>query len=237
MLKTWPIFKREVAAYFLSPIAYVMGAVFLVLSGYFFSILLFATRTASMQGTFGNMAVTFIFVAPVLTMRLLAEERKLGTDELLLTSPVTITSIVVGKYLASVFTYLVFLTVTLIYPAILRHYGSPDMGPIYSGYLGMFLFGAACLAAGTFASALTENQMVAGIVGFGILLLFWILGWASAAVTGPVGQAISMLSILKHFDDFQKGIIDLSHTLYYLSFVFVFLFLAVRTIDSRRWSA
>ncbi|MGE5587195.1 MAG: ABC transporter permease [Clostridia bacterium] len=237
MLKTWSIFKREVAAYFLSPIAYVMGAVFLVLSGYFFSILLFATRSASMQGTLGNMAVTFIFVAPVLTMRLLAEERKLGTDELLLTSPVTITSIVVGKYLASVFTYLVFLAVTLAYPAILRHYGSPDMGPIYSGYLGMFLFGAACLSAGTFASALTENQMVAGMVGFGILLLFWIMGWVSAAVTGPVGEAVSALSILKHFDDFQKGIVDLSHTLYYLSFVFVFLFLAVRTIDSRRWSA
>jgi ABC-2 type transport system permease protein len=237
VLKTWFIFKREVAAYFLSPIAYVLGAVFLVLSGYFFSILLFATRSASMQATFGNMAVTFLFVAPVLTMRLLAEERKLGTDELLLTSPVTTTSIVVGKYLASVLTYLVFLGATLVYPAILRNYGSPDMGPIYSGYLGMFLFGAACLSAGTFASALTENQIVAGMVGFGMLLLFWIAGWVDAAVTGPVGQAVSALSILEHFDGFQKGMIDLSHVMYYLSFIFLFLFFAVRTIDSRRWSA
>ncbi len=237
MLKTWSIFKREVASYFLSPIAYVMGAVFLLLSGYFFSIILMATRSAGLQGTFGNMAVTFMFVAPALTMRLLAEEKKLGTDELLLTSPVSITSIVVGKYLASVLTYLVFLAATLVYVAVLRHYGNPDMGPIYSGYLGMSLLGASCLAAGTFASALTENQMVAGVVGFGILLLFWILGWVSAAVPGPVGHAISMLSILKHFDDFQKGIMDLSHIIFYLSFIFVFLFLAVRTIDSRRWSA
>lgn len=236
MLRTWSILKREVASYFLSSIAYAMGAVFLLLSGYFFSIILLATHSASMQGVFGNMAVTFIFVAPVLTMRLIAEERKLGTDELLMTTPVSITSIVVGKYLASVFTYLVFLAVTLFYPAILMFYGSPDPGPIFSGYLGMFLFGAACLAAGTFASALTENQMVAGIVGFGVLLLFWILGWVSAAITGPVGDAISLVSILKHFDDFQKGIIDLSHTLYYVSFIFVFLFLAVRVIDSRRWS-
>ncbi len=237
MRKTWAIFKREVSSYFLSPMAYVMGAVFLLLSGYFFSIALLATQSASMQGVFSNMAVIFIFVAPVLTMRLVAEERKLGTDELLLTSPVTITSIVIGKYLASVFTYVVFLAASLWYVAILRFYGSPDMGPIYSGYVGMFLFGAACLAAGTFASVLTENQMVAGIIGFGILLFFWLLGWVSAAITGSAGEAISMLSILKHFDDFQKGMIDASHVVYYLSFIFVFTFLAVRVVDSRRWSA
>jgi len=234
--KTWSIFKREVASYFISPMAYVMGAVFLMLSGYFFSVILLATHSASMQGVLGNMAVIFIFIAPVLTMRLLAEERKLGTDELIMTAPVSITSIVAGKYLAAVFTYLVYLAVTLIYPAILIKYGSPDMGPIYSGYLGMFLFGAGCLAVGTFSSSLTDNQMVAGIIGFGLLLFFWILGWADAIVTGPVGDTLANLSLLKRFDDFQKGIIDLSGVLYYVSFIFIFLFLAVRVIDSRRWS-
>lgn len=236
MRNVWFIFKREVAAYFVSPMAYVMGAVFLMLSGYFFSIILLATHDASMQGILGNMALVFLFIAPVLTMRQLAEERKLGTDELIMTSPVSITSIVVGKYLAGLFTYMVYLAITWVYPVILIKYGNPDMGPIYSGYLGMFLFGAGCLAVGTFSSSLTDNQMVAGVIGFGLLLLFWILGWAEAIVTGPVGNAIANLSLLKRFDDFQKGIVDLSSVLYYVSFIFIFLFLAVRVIDSRRWS-
>ena len=236
MRKMWSIFKREVASYFTSPMAYVMGAVFLLLSGYFFSIILLATHSASMQGVLGNMAVVFLFIAPVLTMRLLAEERKLGTDELIMTAPVSITSIVVGKYLAAVCTYAVYLAITFIYPAILMKYGSPDMGPIYSGYLGMSLFGAGCLAVGTFTSSLTDNQMVAGIIGFGILLIFWILGWSGDIVTGSLGDTLANLSLLKRFDDFQKGIIDLSSVLYYISFIFIFLFLAIRVVDSRRWS-
>jgi ABC-2 type transport system permease protein len=232
----WSIFKREVASYFTSPMAYVMGAVFLLISGYFFSIILLATNSASLQGVLGNMAVVFLFIAPILTMRLLAEERKLGTDELLMTAPVSITSIVVGKYLAAVFTYLVYLAITLVYPAILTKYGSPDMGPIYSGYLGMLLFGAGCLAVGTFTSSLTDNQMVAGIIGFGLLLIFWVLGWSTDIVTGALGDTLTNLSLLKRFDDFQKGIIDLSSVFYYISFIFIFLFLAVRVVDSRRWS-
>lgn len=236
MRKMWSVFKRELASYFISPMAYVMGAVFLLLSGYFFSIILLATHSASMQGVLGNMAVVFLFIAPVLTMRLLAEERKLGTDELIMTAPVSITSVVVGKYLAAVCTYLVYLTVTLIYPFILTRYGSPDMGPIYCGYLGMLLFGAGCLAVGLFASSLTDNQMVAGIIGFGLLLFLWILGWAGAVVTGPIGDTLANLSLLKRFDDFQKGILDLSSVLYYVSFIFVFLFFSARVIDSRRWS-
>lgn len=236
MHKMWSILKREVASYFVSPMAYVVGAVFLVLSGYFFSVILLATHSASMQGVLGNMAVVFLFVSPVLTMGLLAEERKLGTDELIMTAPVGTTSIVVGKYLAAVLTYLVYLAISLIYPVILIKYGSPDMGPIYSGYLGMFLFGAGCLAVGIFSSSLTDNQMVAGVIGFGLLLLFWILGWAGAIVRGPVGETLANLSLLKRFDDFQKGIIDFSSVLYYISFIFIFIFLTVRVIDSRRWS-
>lgn len=232
----WSILKREVASYFVSPMAYVVGAVFLVLSGYFFSVILLATHSASMQGVLGNMAVVFLFVSPVLTMGLLAEERKLGTDELIMTAPVGTTSIVVGKYLAAVLTYFVYLAISLIYPVILIKYGSPDMGPIYSGYLGMFLFGAGCLAVGIFSSSLTDNQMVAGVIGFGLLLLFWILGWAGAIVRGPVGETLANLSLLKRFDDFQKGIIDFSSVLYYISFIFIFIFLTVRVIDSRRWS-
>lgn len=236
MHKMWSILKREVASYFVSPMAYVVGAVFLVLSGYFFSVILLATHSASMQGVLGNMAVVFLFVSPVLTMGLLAEERKLGTDELIMTAPVGTTSIVVGKYLAAVLTYLVYLAISLIYPVILIKYGSPDMGPIYSGYWGMFLFGAGCLAVGIFSSSLTDNQMVAGVIGFGLLLLFWILGWAGAIVRGPVGETLANLSLLKRFDDFQKGIIDFSSVLYYISFIFIFIFLTVRVIDSRRWS-
>lgn len=230
------IFRREVSGYFVTPVAYVVFAVFLVLSGYFFTMSLFATQTADMSITFGNMSVTLLFVAPVLTMKMLAEEGRQGTMELLLTSPASLTSIVVGKYLAAVFTFLVLLLVTALYPISLFWVSKPDLGPILSGYLGILLLGAACLAVGMFASSLTESQVVAGMLGFGLLLLFWVLGWASGNVTGVAGEVLGALSLLNRLDGFTRGIINGADVLYYLSFAFAFVFLTVRVVDARRWS-
>ena len=236
LAKTWFIFRREVAAYFLSPAAYAVMAVYLLICGYFFSVSLIASQAAEMRGALGNMGITFLFMAPILTMRLLAEERRQGTDELLLTSPLSVGAIVAGKYLAVTAVYALILTITGIYPVIISIFGDPDAGPIITGYIGLFLLGASFLAVGVFASSVTDNQMVAGVVGFGILLLLWIFSWAGDALANDLGRALQAVSILNRFDDFRKGILDLANVLFYLSYIFGFLFLAVRMVEKRRWS-
>lgn len=230
------IWQREVGGYFRSPIAYVIIAAFLLLSGYFFSIILFATQAAAIDLLLGNLAVIFLFLAPALTMRTLAEERRLGTDEFLFTAPLTISEIVLGKYLAVLTVYAVMLGITGLYPIILAALGHPDPGPIFTGYLGLLLLGAAYLSVGLFASSLTENQVVAGVIGFALLLFLWLLDWVSDAVGGAWGRVVSAISLLDRFTDFQRGIIDSANLLFYVSLIFLFLFLTIRTVDKRRWS-
>lgn len=236
MRKTGVIFRREFSGYFSSPVAYLIIAAFLAISGYFFSAILFSTRLADMRYTFGNLSVIFLFTAPMLTLRTLAEERRLGTDEFLLTTPVGITAIVVGKYLATVGVFCVILLISLIYPGILFLFGSPDIGPLVSGYLGFFLLGSAFLSVGIFASSLTEDQMVAGMIGFALMLLLWVISWAAGALPGFWGDLAAAISLFDRFEDFTKGIIDLVDIIFYLSFIFVMLFLTVRVVDKRRWS-
>ncbi|MCL6451241.1 MAG: ABC transporter permease subunit [Acetobacteraceae bacterium] len=230
------VYRREMSAYFLSPVAYVVIAVYLVLSGYFFSMILLATHSAEMRGTLGDMSLVFLFVAPVLTMRLLADERRTGTDELLFTSPLSTADIVAGKYLASLSVFLVMLALTGVYPIILMRYGQPDMGTVLSGYLGVFLLGAVFLAVGLFASSLTDNQVVAGMIGFGMLLLLWVLGWAGQSLENWLGRALAALSVLDRFSDFNKGVLDLSNAVFYLSYIAGFCFLTVFFLDRRRWA-
>lgn len=236
LAKTWYVFRREMAAYFLSPVAYVVMAVYLLICGYFFSVSLIATQAAEVRGVLGNMGITFLFMAPVLTMRLLAEERRQGTDELLLTSPLSVGEIVAGKYLAAAAMFAVTLLITGLYPGIVAIYGDPDIGPILTGYLGLFLLGSAFLAVGVFASSVTDNQMVAGVIGFGILLLLWVFSWAGDSLANEIGRVLSAVSILSRFDDFRRGILDLANVIFYLSYIAGFLFLAVRMVERRRWS-
>lgn len=236
MRKIGTVCRREVYGYCHSPVAYVATAAFLVLSGYFFFVILAATGLARMDPVFGNIAVILLFVSPILTMRSLAEERRLGTDEFLLTSPLTLTEIVLGKYLALLALLAVMLLLTGAYPLILWRWGDPDWGPIISGYLGIFLLGAAFMAVGLFASSLTENQVISGMVGFGLLLLFWLLSWLAAAATGWMRSLIEAVSLFDRFSGFAVGVIDSSDVLFYLSFIFIFLFLTVRVLEKRRWS-
>jgi len=235
MSKIALIAYRDLKSYFASWMAYLVGAGYLFIAGYIFYVILVSSRQADMRWSFHNMAVTLLFVCPLLTMRLLAEERRSGTIELLLTSPVTDLQVVVGKFLAAVGLLAILLAATVHFPLILVQYGSPDSGPLVSGYLGLLLVGASFMAVGILASAVTESQVVAGFLSFGALLLFWIIGWGADQATSTVGETLRQLSLLNHFDDLAKGVIDTKDIIFYLSFIAVMLFAAVRALESRRW--
>lgn len=232
----WQIFRRELKAYLYSPLAYVILAVFLAVGGYLFSVVLLATRVADLSGYFGNIALVLVFMAPVLTMRLWAEEEQRGTAEFLLTAPLGVGHVVTGKYLASVAVFLLGVGLTLVYPAFLARFGQPDWGVVASGYLGFILLGMAFLAVGLLGSTLSGSQLIAGLVSFGILLGFWILEWLSEAIGGKIGKAAEFLGVVGHYQDFLNGVIDTAHLVYFAGFIGLFLFLAVECLKSRHGS-
>lgn len=236
MTNTFIIAWKETRSYFSSPTAYVVGAMFLILTGVFF--VFDMTRPfaeASVRGYINWATFFIVFLAPLLTMRLLAEEQKMGTLELLLTSPVRDWEVVVGKYLASLATLGATLAFTLYYVILLFYFGNPDVGPLLSAYLGLYLYGAAALAIGIMASSLSGNQIVAAVVGIGILLMLSNISRIGGLVQGVTGDVISGLSMDAHFDDFSRGVLDSSHIVYYLSIVAVFLFITIRSLETRRW--
>jgi ABC-2 type transport system permease protein len=235
MLNVWIVAKRELQAYFVSPIAYVITAAFLVIAGYLFSMILYYSREATLQYLFLNMTTILLLIAPVLTMRLLAEERSKGTIELLLTSPVRDWEVTLGKYLASLGLFAAMLALTVYYPVLLEVYGSPDRGPILSGYLGVFLLGATLLALGLLTSSLTSNQIVAAVLGFVLILCLWLVDAVSGIIGGTVGEALKYLALSSHFSDSARGIIDTRDVIYALSLIVGSLFVTTRVLEMRRW--
>lgn len=254
MRNVWSIARREFRSYFVSPIAYVVLALFLLLAGYFFfSILsffnlqsMFMLRNPQMmqrlnvndlvlRPLYVNLSVILLFLVPLLTMKLFADEQRLKTFELLLTSPVRLWEIVGGKYLAALLFWFLMLACTLLYPAALFHYGNPEAGPVVSTYVGFALLGAAYLSVGLLFSSTTENQIIAGVVSFAVLLLFWVLDWASQVAGPPVSTVLQQLSLTEHYRDFTKGVVDTQHLVFFFSFIFFGLFLTHRVLDSRRW--
>ena len=237
MKNVWTITLRELNSYFVSPIAYVVSAAFLLITGVLFSLIVTSSMQASLSGAFGNITFILILVAPILTMKLLAEEVRMGTLEMLLTSPVDDWQVVVGKYLGSLILFAVMLLApTLLYVVFLVAFGQPDFGPIFSGYLGVLLLGGAFLAVGVFASSLTQNQVVAGFLGIVILLLMWIAdAMSQIAGGGAVGNALSYLSITQHYNDFLSGTIATQNIIYPLSVIAVSLFIATQILQTRRW--
>jgi ABC-2 type transport system permease protein len=254
MKNIWAICKKEIKTYFTSPIAYVVITVFLVLIGFFFYSLIWLFNSQSLQMAqnqyyyqqlninqmvysplFHNMSIILLLMVPLLTMRLFSEEKKRQTDELLFTSPISVNQIILGKYFASLFVLLVMLFLTGILSIFVFSYGNPELAPILSGYLGLILVGAAFLAVGIFFSSLTENQIVSAILTFGALLLFWILNWASYSAGGMWKSVLNYLSFFQHFDEMTRGILDTTDVVYYLSFIFLGLFLTHSVIQSRRW--
>ena len=231
------IIRKELTIYFTSPMAYVVAGVFLALTGVFFIDSI--DRPFAEATTRGFLLSSSFFllplIPPILTMRLLAEEQKLGTMELLLTAPVRDYEVVVAKFLASFVILGTTVALTLFYVILLSYYSTPDLGPILSGYLGFMLYGSAALAIGLLASSLTGNQIVAAVVGFGIILLFTVIDRVSGILGGTVSDVLEQLSLTFHFDAFAKGVIDTSDIIYFLILTVVFLFFTTRSLESRRW--
>ena len=227
---------REFRLYFVSPIAYAILTAFLVVNGFLFWLILSSTREASLRDLFANMGVVFLFLSPALTMRLLSEEQRSGTIELLLSAPVRDAEVVLGKFLGGFGFLLVMLGVTLYYPLLLFVLGSPDPGPIATGYLGMALMATAFMSIGLLASSLTQNQIVAAVVSLMALLLLWVLGAASSFVGPELGGVLQYLGLSGHIDGFQRGVIDSRDVAYFVSLVIVCLFTTVRMLETRRWA-
>ena len=236
MSGTFAVYQKEMATYFRSPIAYFVVAVFLLGTGYFFLYNVFLTGDATMAGTFQNMGVLLMSVIPVLSMRLFAAEYSAGTMELLLTLPLQPWQIVLGKYLGAVTILMLIAAGTLVDLIPLYLFGNPETLTIVSGYIGFVLLGMACLAIGQFFSALTQNQIVAAIVTFGVLLMFWVIGWSADYAGGVAGKILAHLSIIEHYESFAKGVIETRDVVYYLDFTALALFLSLRSLESRRWS-
>lgn len=245
---------RELRSYFASPVAYMTIFGFLVITGIFFSYYalsflnpqaLMSNIPATMSPVLSNLTIVLLLIAPALTMRLLAEEQRAGTIELLMTAPLRDWQVVLGKYLAAFSLYLAMLALTLYYPLILIMFGSPDVGVMVTSYVGAILLGAAFLAVGILASAMTRNQIIAAVLSLGVLLFLWLIDVFAPLlptdVTLPLGgtlnpsEALQNLSVIYHYFDFTKGVVDTRHVLYYLSVVAVCLFLATRVLEIRRW--
>ncbi|HOA79640.1 MAG TPA: ABC transporter permease [Defluviitaleaceae bacterium] len=232
-MKTWTIFKREIRGYFYSPQAYILMGFFILLTGFFFSDFIVHTRYPSIQYSMANWPMIFLFIAPILTMKLFTEERKYGTEKLVFSSPISVTEVVLGKFLSVCVVYLSSLILTLIHVIIVSIIGKPDLGSIFTSYIGNMLLGFSFLSVGVFASSLTENQIISAIISFGLLIFFWIIDILQGIFSGIPLKLIKLISLFEPYTSFQNGIISLSSVIYYISFTGIFLFLTVRVIKSR----
>ncbi len=237
------ILKREFFAYFFSPLAWIVLTAFLLINGLLFNGILQALnqpetpRTAFLSLFFNNVFywIFMMLVSSVIAMRLLSEERKSGSIEALLTAPVTELTVVAAKFVAG-WTFFLFLWLpTVVYPILLSRHGSLDPGPIVGGYLGIALIGALFISAGTFASALTKNQIVAAVTGFGFIICVFFIGVFKEFVSDPgLRDALAYLNLLEHMDDFSRGIIDTRRLVYVASSVVFFLFLSSRALEANK---
>ena len=248
------IAHKELKSYFASPIAYIVIGFSAILFGWFFVNLLYYFDRMSLQAGIGqggpeavnvnemlisplflNVSVILLFTLPMVTMRTYSEEKRSGTMELLLTTPLTDLQIVIGKFLGGLVLYAAMLGATVFHLAFLFVFGNPEWRPVATGYLGLLLMGGCFLSLGLFVSSLTKNQIVAGMITFALFLMFWVINWISS-FTGPTTQnVLNYLSITEHLNDFTRGVIDTKHLVYYLSFIAFSLFLTVRAVDSERW--
>jgi ABC-2 type transport system permease protein len=237
MKNTTPIFKREFASYFNSPIAYIYLTVFLSLSSWLYLNGFFVIGEASMRGWFGLLPWIFLFFIPAITMRLWAEEKKVGTMELLMTMPITDAEAVMGKFLAAIAFLLVSLGLSFVLPVVVSALGDPDPGQIAGGYLGAVLIGSAYMAIGLFISSLTENQIVAFIVSVVVIFGLFIVGEDFVLFGAPdrLVPVLSFISLSGHFDSVSRGVLDTRDVIYYLSVIGFFLFLNVKAIEARKW--
>jgi ABC-2 type transport system permease protein len=229
------IYRREVRSYFNSPVAYVVIVVFLAIIGWFFTSNLFLMNAASMRIVFELVPLVFLFFIPAITMRLLAEEKKAGTIELLATKPVRDVEIVLGKFLAAWMLLAAALVPTLIYLITMLALGKPDVGPILTGYLGLMLMGAVYIGIGIFASSLTENQIIAFIISFLIVLALFMMDKVLIFVPAGLTSTVEFLGIDYHFSNIARGVIDTRNIIYFASLIVFSLILATVSLERRKW--
>lgn len=284
------VLKKELKIYFSTPTGYIFMGFFLLISGFFFAVSNLFPASPNYTSVLGNITFIFLVVVPVLTMRLLSEEARTKTDQLLLTSPLKLTEIVLGKYLAAVTVFVITIAVTILYPIILSFYGDIPVAETLGAYIGFFLLGCSFISVGLFISSLTDNQFIAAVVTFSALLLTWVVDWLESALptdrvagfifvlilvglvsawiyltirniiisvsAAALGTAVFVavyilkpefydnaivrffkwFSLLSRYQKFTNGLLDLSSIVYYLSFIFVFIFLTIRVLEKRRWS-
>ena len=254
MRDMWIVCQKELRSYFVSPIAYILLIMFAVIFGWFFWSMvgrfIFVSIEAQMRGEMfpmninewirgllENIYVINLFFIPLITMRLFAEEKRNGTIELLATSPIKDSEVILGKWLASVILYGAILLFTAVNLLFLFKYGNPDWKPIAIGYLGVLLQAASLLAIGTFISTLTKNQIIAGAITFGVCLLMFVSGWVSSYESSTWAQVLAYIATPTHMDSFAKGVIDTKDAIYYVSVIFLGLFFTARSLESLRWRA
>lgn len=256
MRNFWAIYKKEMRLYFCSPIAYVVTGIFLVIMGYLFYVHLIAfsaecvkARTYGRLETmyealstnmityafFSSMSFIMLLLLPLLTMRLFAEEKRQGTFELLFTSPIGNLELVFGKFAACLTVFALMLLLTGAYQVLLALFGNPDIPPILTSYLGVLLLGAAFIAFGELVSTFTQNQVVAAALSFGGVMLFYVIGWLEHFMTGLPARIFKLLSLVNHLDDFIRGVVSTEHVVFYLSFIFLMLFVTGISLESIRW--
>jgi ABC-2 type transport system permease protein len=229
------ISRREIRTYFNSPVAYIVVTVFAILTGYLFFTQLFIEKQAELRGFFGIMPLLFMFMAPAITMRLLADEKATGTLELLITMPVRDWEVVLGKFLAAMTLLCAALGLTLIFAITVRTLGPLDRGPVIGGYLGLLLMGGAYIAIGVMMSSLTRNSIVSFIGAFAILFVLYLFGRLTQFVPPSLQGIVSFLSIDGHFENISRGVIDSRDVIYYLSVIGVSLLVATLSLESRKW--
>ncbi|GBE28144.1 inner membrane transport permease YbhR [bacterium BMS3Bbin03] len=258
MRNYFAITNRELKSYFVSPIAYVVIALFVLITAIFFYLIIsnfvqlsfrytmqaqyyrmappkLNVNSMAIRPLLHNISLFALFWLPLLTMRLFAEEKKSGTIELLFTSPVKTIQMVLAKFTASSILFAVMLVLTFFYIISLFFFGNPELGPILSGYLGLLLIGMSYIAFGLFFSSITDNQIIAAVATFAFILFFWAIGWMSGFVSPGAGAFLEKLSLINHFDDFAKGVIDSGNVIYYLSFTFFGIFLTYISLESKKW--
>jgi ABC-2 type transport system permease protein len=253
MRNIWIILQKELRSYFVSPIAYLLLTMFALIFGFFFwnalGYFVLMGMESQMRGQMfpmnlneevirpllSNASVIGLFFIPMITMRLFAEEKRTGTIELLATSPIRDTEIIIGKWLAALTLYATMLLFTAVNFAFLFKYGNPDWKPLAIGYLGLLLQAGGLLAIGTFVSTLTKNQIIAGAATFGVCLLLWVLEWVSGYETATWAKVLAYMSVITHFESFAKGVLDTKDAIFYLTVIFVGLFFTSRSMESLRW--
>ncbi|MBI5084840.1 MAG: ABC transporter permease subunit [Acidobacteria bacterium] len=255
MRSAFTICRKELKSYFSSPIAYLLMAMYAVIFGFFFwnavGYFVNISFQAAMSGRsfpmdvnemiirplLMNTSVIGLFLIPMISMRLFAEEKRSGTIELLLTSPVSDMAIILGKWMAAVTLYACLLGISMLDVAFLFAYGNPDWKPMLIGYLGLLLQAGGLLAIGAFISTTTKNQIIAGGVTFGVCLLLWVFEWVAGYETTAWATVMAYMSVVRHYEPFSKGVIDTKDVVYFASVIFFGLFLTARSLESLRWRA